>query len=168
MNSPSSSTTATPDGAPGNSAGDSPPATGSAPRVTAVAAVGQPAPDFELTGLDGAKAKLSDHKGKIVVLEWFNPDCPYVRMSHTKGSLKGSANSWNAKDSVVWLAVNSGAPGKQGYGAETNKAGVARFGLQYPVLDFQQEICPCQPRHYVLATASHRRYLQSPTVHDSG
>lgn len=113
--------------------GTSEPATPGA-AVVGKAEVGKAAPDFELKDLDGKSVKLSSFRGKTVVLEWFNPDCPYVRMSHTKGSLKASANSWNAKDSVVWLAINSGAPGKQGHGAETNKAGVARFGLQYPVL----------------------------------
>src|SRR5690606_25658635 len=51
------------------------------------AKLGQPAPDFSLDDLDGKPFKLSDHRGKTVVLEWFNPDCPFVKASHTKGSL---------------------------------------------------------------------------------
>lgn len=100
------------------------------------ATVGQPAPDFELTGLDGAKASLSDSKGKIVVLEWFNPDCPYVKAAHGKGTLNGMAKKMKEKygDRLVWLAVNSGAEGRQGHGDETNRAGKEKFGIDYPVL----------------------------------
>lgn len=97
------------------------------------AKLGAPAPDFELTGLDGKTHKLSDHKGKIVVLEWFNPECPFVKNSHTKGSLIETAKNHTAKG-VVWLAINSGAEGKQGHGKETNEAGVKSFKLEHPVL----------------------------------
>jgi peroxiredoxin len=97
------------------------------------AEVGQPAPDFTLTDLDGKVHKLSDHKGKIVVLEWFNPGCPYVVASHTKGSLVDTA-ARQSKDGVVWLAVNSGAPGKQGHGVETNRAAVRAWAITNPVL----------------------------------
>ena len=106
-----------------------------APSNGANAAVGQPAPDFELTGLDGAKAKLSDHRGKIVVLEWFNPDCPYVKNAHRIGSLKGlAAKVTGANADVVWLAINSGAAGRQGHGDETNRKGKQAFGIDYPIL----------------------------------
>lgn len=97
------------------------------------AEVGQPAPDFTLTDLDGKVHKLSDHKGKIVVLEWFNPGCPYVVAAHTKGSLV-DAGARGAKDGVVWLAINSGAPGKQGYGVETNRAAAKNWTMPYPIL----------------------------------
>ena len=97
------------------------------------AEVGQPAPDFTLTDLDGKVHKLSDHKGKIVVLEWFNPGCPYVVAAHTKGSLVDTA-ARQSKDGVVWLAVNSGAPGKQGHGVETNRAAVRAWAITNPVL----------------------------------
>src|ERR1700704_119331 len=55
------------------------------------AEIGKPAPDFELSDLDGKKIRLSSYRGKPVVLEWFNPGCPFVKASHTKGSLKGLA-----------------------------------------------------------------------------
>jgi len=97
------------------------------------AEVGQPAPDFTLTDLDGKVHKLSDHKGKIVVLEWFNPGCPYVVAAHTRGSLVDTA-ARQSKDGVVWLAVNSGAPGKQGHGVETNRAAVKAWSMPNPVL----------------------------------
>jgi peroxiredoxin len=98
-----------------------------------VAALGQPAPDFELHDLEGNTVKLSQYRGKTVVLEWFNPECPFVRASHTKGSLKGLAEKY-ADKGIVWLAINSGGPGKQGYGVAANLAGVQRYGLKHPVL----------------------------------
>jgi peroxiredoxin len=101
--------------------------------VGAGAAVGKPAPDFELRDLDGKSVKLSSFRGKVVVLEWFNPGCPFVKASHGKGSLKNAAAE-ATKKGVVWLAINSAAEGKQGFGAEANRAGVKAFGLTHPVL----------------------------------
>ena len=95
--------------------------------------LGKKAPDFSLPDLDGKQVKLSDFKGKTVVLEWFNPECPFVKASHTKGSLVGTAKKHTAKG-IVWLAINSGAPGKQGNGVEKNKEGLKTFGLAHPVL----------------------------------
>jgi peroxiredoxin len=95
--------------------------------------VGQPAPDFELHDLEGGSVKLGQFRGKTVVLEWFNPECPFVRASHTKGSLKGLADRY-AQKGVVWLAINSGAPGKQGHGVDANLAGKRKYGLTHPVL----------------------------------
>lgn len=128
---PAKPTTASPD--PAKDAASASPA---APASPAKAALGQPAPDFELTGLDGAKAKLSDHQGKMVVLEWFNADCPYVKNAHTIGSLKGLAKRLKATygDELVWLAVNSNAEGKQGHGDEANRAGKEKYGIDYPIL----------------------------------
>ena len=97
------------------------------------AEVGKPAPDFTLQDLDGKTHKLSDLKGKVVVLEWFNPGCPYVVNSHTKGSLVDTA-ARKTKDGVVWLAVNSGAPGKQGHGVETNREAAKRWSMTHPIL----------------------------------
>lgn len=97
------------------------------------AEVGQPAPDFTLQDLDGKPHRLSDLRGKVVVLEWFNPGCPYVVNAHTKGSLVDTA-ARKAKDGVVWLAVNSGAPGKQGHGVETNREAARRWSMAYPIL----------------------------------
>lgn len=95
--------------------------------------VGQPAPDFTLKDLDGKPVKLSDYRGKLVVLEWFNPGCPFVKASHTRGTLVETPAREAAKG-VVWLAVNSAAPGKQGYGPEASRAGVQQFRMSYPVL----------------------------------
>jgi hypothetical protein len=62
------------------------------------AAVGQAAPDFTLPDLDGAKIHLALFRGKTVVLEWYNPGCPFVRASHTKGSLKDAQKRRGAID----------------------------------------------------------------------
>jgi peroxiredoxin len=99
----------------------------------APAALGKPAPDFTLPDLDGKPVRLADFRGKIVVLEWFNPECPYVKASHTKGSLARSPEM-HVSEGAVWLAVNSGAPGKQGAGVEKSRAGREQFGIKYPVL----------------------------------
>lgn len=127
-----------PDGAPAASA-TAPEAPGAAPASAAPLAsgakaeLGKPAPDFTLPDLDGAPVSLASFKGKTVVLEWWNPGCPFVKASHTKGSLKTAAKD-AAKDGVVWLAVNSGAPGKQGHGAEASREGKKAFGLEHPIL----------------------------------
>jgi peroxiredoxin len=97
------------------------------------ASIGHPAPDFTLTDLAGKPVSLHDYKGKRIVLEWFNPGCPFINMAHTKGSLKGMAARREAQG-VVWLAINSGGEGKQGYGVEANNQGKAKFGLDHPIL----------------------------------
>jgi peroxiredoxin len=105
-----------------------------APTTAATTAlVGSPAPDFTLPDLDGKSVSLSQYRGKVVVLEWFNPGCPFVRASHTGGSLKGLAAK-HASEGVVWLAINSGGPGKQGAGVEANRQALTQFGMQHPVL----------------------------------
>jgi peroxiredoxin len=97
------------------------------------AQVGQPAPDFELSDLDGKRVRLSTLRGRPVVLEWFNPGCPFVNAAHTKGSLKDAAKR-HVAEGVAWLAVNSGAPGRQGAGKEASVAGAKKFGLAHPVM----------------------------------
>jgi peroxiredoxin len=99
----------------------------------AAADVGQAAPEFTLTDLGGKVHRLSDLRGRIVVLEWFNPGCPFVANAHTKGSLVDAA-ARQAKDGVVWLAVNSAAPGKQGHGVETNRAAARSWSMSHPIL----------------------------------
>lgn len=97
------------------------------------AVLGQPAPDFELRDLDGKAVRLSSFRGKTVVLEWFNPECPFVVYAHQDGPLSDMAGRWTAKD-VVWLAINSGAPGKQGTGADLNRRMASTYGMHHPVL----------------------------------
>lgn len=91
------------------------------------------APVFELPDLDGKTVKLSDFKGKTVVLEWFNPECPFVTNSHTKGSLVTTAKTWQDKG-IVWLAINSAGAGKQGGGLDLNQASKAKLAIPHPIL----------------------------------
>ncbi|MEL6339366.1 MAG: redoxin family protein [Myxococcota bacterium] len=99
------------------------------------ATVGAEAPDFTLQGLGGQSVTLSEFKGKTVVLEWFNPDCPFVKYSHGEGPLKTMAADTTAKDpDLVWLAINSGAPGKQGHGLDRNKEALKDYSMNHKVL----------------------------------
>ena len=70
------------------------------------ATVGTPAPEFTAADLQGKPVKLSDHRGKYVVLEWTNPECPYVRRHYNSGNMPSLQKEFGAKD-VVWLTVNS-------------------------------------------------------------
>jgi peroxiredoxin len=101
--------------------------------AAAPAVVGKPAPDFTLTDLDGKQVKLSAFKGKTVVLEWFNPGCPFVKRSHTVGPLVDAAKRY-MKQGIVWLAINSGAAGKQGADLKDNVAAKKTFALPHPIL----------------------------------
>jgi len=87
------------------------PGTGDA--TVAAAAVGKAAPTFSLAGSDGKNHALSDYKGKVVVLEWVNYDCPFVKKHYGSGNMQALQKKFAAKD-VVWLSINSSAPGKQG------------------------------------------------------
>jgi len=97
------------------------------------ARIGQRAPDFELLDVDGRKVRLSQYRGKVVVLEWYNPDCPFVAEAHTRGALTNMARRSMERD-VVWLAINSGAPGRQGHGKVRNKRSVSEYELPHTVL----------------------------------
>ena len=94
--------------------------------------IGKSAPDFTLKDLAGKEVKLASFKGKVVVLEWFNPGCPFVKRSHTVGSLVDTAKR-HGKD-VVWLAVNSGAAGKQGADVAANNEAVKAWSIPNPIL----------------------------------
>jgi hypothetical protein len=70
------------------------------------AAPGTSAPDFTITDTGGKPVHLADYRGKYVVLEWTNPECPFVRKHYSSGNMQGLQKEWGAKD-VVWLAINS-------------------------------------------------------------
>jgi peroxiredoxin len=76
--------------------------------------VGQPAPDFSATDTSGQTHSLGDYRGQVVVLEWTNHDCPYVRKHYDAGNMQAQQRA-AAADGVAWLSVISSAPGKQGY-----------------------------------------------------
>jgi peroxiredoxin len=77
-------------------------------------AIDQPAPDFTLKDIDGKDVKLSQFKGKYVVLEWVNYDCPFVHKHYSTGNMQKLQANFTKKD-VVWLSICSSAPGKQGH-----------------------------------------------------
>lgn len=128
------------------------------------AAVGQPAPAFSLPDLTGKTVSLSDFAGKTVVLEWFNPGCPFVEYAHGEGPLKGMAAEWTSKG-VVWLSINSGAPGKQGAGLEANRAAAAKWNIQNPILlDEEGQVgraygAKTTPHMYVVGPAGKVAYM---------
>lgn len=75
---------------------------------------GEAAPGFEVKSAEGKVVKLSDYKGKYVVLEWVNFGCPFVRKHYDSKNMQGLQKKWKAKD-VVWLSICSSAEGQQGY-----------------------------------------------------
>jgi hypothetical protein len=79
----------------------------------ASATVGQQAPNFTLQGGDGKKHSLDQYKGKFIVLEWTNPGCPFVHKFYDSGTMQNLQKQETAKG-VVWIRINSGAPGKEG------------------------------------------------------
>jgi peroxiredoxin len=76
--------------------------------------VGQPAPDFSTVDSQGQMRHLADFRGKVVVLEWTNAECPFTRKHYESGNMQ-SLQSLARDHGVVWLSVISSAPGKQGY-----------------------------------------------------
>lgn len=78
------------------------------------ASVGEPAPAFTVTGSDGVEHSLADHKGKVVVLEWTNHECPFVVKHYSAGNMQ-ALQQRAADDGVVWLTVISSKPGSQGH-----------------------------------------------------
>lgn len=80
----------------------------------AAVAVGSPAPEFSGKTSDGKTVNLADYKGKIVVLEWTNAGCPFVRKHYDGKNMQSLQKDYTAKD-VIWLTVNSSAKGKQGH-----------------------------------------------------
>src|SRR5881275_2085993 len=75
--------------------------------------VGSAAPDFSLTDASGKTHSLSQYKGKYVVLEWFNPECPFVKKHYGSGNMQKLQQQYTGKG-VVWLTIDSNAPGTEG------------------------------------------------------
>jgi len=104
------------------------------------AKVGEPAPDFTLQDQDGKDVKLSSffqgedkQQKKIVVLEWFNPDCPFVVRHYEKNTMKDLAAKY-ADQGVVWIAINS----THGMGKERNQSWIDEHELPYSFLHDQE------------------------------
>jgi len=94
----------------------------SAPIAEAAAPVGKAAPAFTVKDSNGKVRKLSDFKGRYVVLEWLNYGCPFVKKHYNSGNMQATQKAARAQG-AVWLSVNSSASGKQGHmdGSEANK-----------------------------------------------
>lgn len=82
--------------------------------ANAAVEIGQPAPAIEATDIHGNAFNLADHKGKIVVLEWTNKDCPFVVKHYDSGNMQKLQKDARA-NGVEWVSVISSAEGKQGY-----------------------------------------------------
>ncbi len=103
----------------------------------AAATVGQTAPDFSAPDTTGKLRKLSDYKGKLVVLEWTNPGCPFVQ-KHYSGNMQGLQKEFAAKG-VVWLAINSTETSHGDYLAPAKLAGWLREKQAAPTATLMDE-----------------------------
>lgn len=94
------------------------------------AKIGEPAPAFTLKDTNGKEFSLSQYKGKVVVLEWFNQDCPYVQKHHAKfTTMKDTAAKFSDKG-VVWLAIATGGSAD----VKANEKARKDWNISYPVL----------------------------------
>ena len=136
--------------------------------AAAKAKVGEKAPDFTLTDLEGNKHTLGGlvEDNKVVVLEWFNPECPFVKKHYRPDTMTMNKLADRFDDrGVVWVRINSGAPGKQGAGIEKNKRYAAEYNIDTPImLDESGEVgktygATNTPGMYVIDDASVLRYM---------
>src|ERR1041385_2424595 len=104
-------------------------------NALAAAKVGEPAPLFAATDSNGKNVSLADYKGKYVVLEWTNNECPFVRKHYGSGNMQAQQKEFTSKG-VVWFTVISSAPGKQGHvdGKEANELTKSRNASPTAVL----------------------------------
>jgi len=98
-----------------------------ASETEAAAQVGKAAPEFSLPASNGKKVDLSEYKGKLVVLEWFNHGCPFVKKHYDSGNMQALQKEYTGKG-VIWLSICSSAEGKQGFGsAEEHNAEIKTY-----------------------------------------
>lgn len=104
--------------------------------ISAKPEIGGGAPDFKLTDLNGNTHKLSQYKGKTVVLMWFSPECPFVVKHFADKSHQTFNNLYNEfhDKGVVFLAINSANASHSYANVETNKKAVKDWNFQWPVL----------------------------------
>ena len=102
------------------------------PKVAdgAKAELGKLAADFALKDLDGKDVMLSAHLGKIVVLEWLNPGCPYCVQAYGENGALREQPDRVKKEGVVWLTINSTEPGQDGGKVEVNKEFAQKNGIK--------------------------------------
>ncbi len=105
------------------------------PALAAGPDLGQPAPDFAATDTNGKPVKLSDFRGKLVVLEWSNHQCPYVRKHYGAGNMQKTQETARALG-VTWITIISSAPGEQGHvdAAEANKIAAERSAKPHHIV----------------------------------
>src|SRR3982751_6477206 len=87
---------------------------GSALYAADVPPVGSAAPEFSAPDANGKTHSLSEYKGKYVVLEWFNPECPFVKKHYGSDNMQKLQREYTGKG-VVWLSIDSSAEGLEGY-----------------------------------------------------
>ena len=104
--------------------------------VLAALAPGSVAPDFTLADTEGVVHTLHEYveDGKIVVLEWFNPDCPFIMKHHSAHRTMDDTFAGVKDHGVVWLAINSNAKDKQGFGLDHNRKAHAEYKMTFPLL----------------------------------
>ena len=111
-----------------------------ATKAPAKATVGMPAPGFELMDTEGKKHQLSDYRGKIVVLEWYNPDCPFSGGSsdmsvHKRGTVSRTQEAAKKMDSeVVYLLINSTSNAPKDSIMKRSKESIEQWKMTAPVL----------------------------------
>ncbi len=93
---------------------------------------GDAVPPFTLIDTDGGATRSGDLRGSVVVIEFLNPDCPFVSHAHGRGPLADAPATW-ASRGVAWLPVNSQAPGKNGGGLAANRRAARSYDLPRPV-----------------------------------
>ena len=104
----------------------------SMPALGAGLAVGDPAPAFTLSDTAGTEHSLAQYRGKTVVLEWINPNCPFSRRQAVEGVMVATAQG---HPEVVWLAINSTAKGHGDFlEPKAHADWNAKHGIAYPVL----------------------------------
>ena len=91
--------------------------------------VGDKAPAFTLKDSAGNAVSLADYEGKVVVLEWVNPDCPFVKRHYQEGSMKNLTSAYS-ESGMVWLTINSTNYMDQ----EANAAFARKEGISWPIL----------------------------------
>ncbi len=102
--------------------------------VSAALAADKTAPAFSLPDTAGKTHNLSDFKGKYVVLEWFNPECPFVKKHYGQGDMQKLQKEFAGKD-VVWLLIDSSAPGLEGHlSADEGKAQMEEWKINATAL----------------------------------
>ena len=82
--------------------------------AAAQATLDKPAPNFTGQGSDGKMYTLADYRGKFVVLQWYNRDCPFIHKHYDSGNMQKLQDIYGKKG-VIWFEILSSAPGKEGY-----------------------------------------------------